>query len=140
MDDLTAEDRAAIEAVVADFFAAFRNTGGRRPAAEPLRRLFLADARVIRHGGAAVDSWSVDDFIAPRIALLTGGRLVDFEEHEISSSTDGAGAIAQRLARYRKRGLLDGADYSGGGTKLFHLVRTADGWRIAALTWQDDPS
>lgn len=136
--ELADEDRAAIDAVVAAFFAAFSNAGGRAPAIDELRGLFVPDATITRRAGARVDRHDVDGFLAPRAALLTGGSLVDFEEWETWSRTEGFGGVAQRIARYEKRGVLDGVAFEGRGVKLLQLVRTADGWRVVALAWEDD--
>jgi hypothetical protein len=66
------------------------------------------------------------------------GALRDFHEWEISSTTHIFSGIAARTSRYAKAGLLNGADYSGSGTKCFQLVDTDFGWRIASLAWVDD--
>jgi hypothetical protein len=34
--------------------------------------------------------------------------------------------------------VLEGKPYGGSGTKYFQLARTADGWRVVALSWIDD--
>lgn len=135
--ELAAADRAAIDALTATFFAAFDNRGGRAPAADELRGLFVPGAIITRRAGERVDHHGVDDFLAPRLELLTGGRLRDFEEWEVWSRTDGFAGIAQRVCVYEKRGVLDGAPFHGRGVKLLQLVRADLVWRLAALTWQD---
>jgi hypothetical protein len=80
----------------------------------------------------------VGEFANPRIELLTHGKLLDFNEWEISSTTQIFNGIAARTSRYSKSGLLNGSDYSGSGTKCFQLVELGVGWRIASLAWVDD--
>jgi hypothetical protein len=53
------------------------------------------------------------------------------------SQTTVDGTFASRSSRYRKAGTLDGSPFEGGGHKHFQLVRTARGWKIAALAWAD---
>lgn len=132
--------QADIDALIAAFYAAFDNRAGRRPTLEQVTTLFVAQASITVWRDGATDTWSPDAFAAPRIALLTGGGLVDFHEWETRSSTQVVDGIAARSSRYAKRGVLDGAEYAGQGTKFFHLARTAAGWRIAALAWVDDPA
>jgi hypothetical protein len=79
----------------------------------------------------------VRGFLEPRAELLFGGRLQDFAEWETESQTRIEGHIAQRWLRYRKSGRLDGRLVEGEGIKTLQFVRTARGWRIAALAWQD---
>ncbi|MFE0875950.1 hypothetical protein ACFW4X_13860 [Streptomyces smyrnaeus] len=49
------------------------------------------------------------------------------------------GAIASRFSEYRKSGIFDGVPFEGGGTKTMQFVFTPDGWRIAAVSWCDQP-
>ena len=81
---------------------------------------------------------TVESFIAPRKALLTGGRLVDFHEWETEAETHVSGALAVWIGAYRKSGLMDGAPYGDGGTKHISLVLTEQGWRIVSVAWEDD--
>jgi RimJ/RimL family protein N-acetyltransferase len=134
------DEKSAIDALVRRFFAAFTNRGQIANVAS-LPMLFAPGAvvTVLRAGAPrGVETMSVRDFVTPRAALLQGGRLRDFEETEVASTTEMDGPLAHRTSRYRKLGMLDGARYEGGGRKHFQLVRSARGWRIAALVWQDD--
>ena len=88
--------------------------------------------------GARVESWTPDAFIAPRIAMLSDGTLTDFHEWETQARTSVLDRIASRWSRYEKQGLLDGADYRGGGQKFIQLYRAGDRWLIGAILWQDD--
>ncbi|MDQ0688276.1 MULTISPECIES: DUF4440 domain-containing protein [Streptomyces] len=130
--------KTEIDSLTAEFFGAFDNRGGRTPDVARIRRLVLP-AGVVVKTGPEFTVLTVEEFIEPRRRLLTEGRLVEFAEWETSERTDIAGDIASRLGEYRKSGILDGEPFEGGGTKTFQFVRTAEGWRIAALAWFDQP-
>jgi RimJ/RimL family protein N-acetyltransferase len=135
------DDLAQIDALVRRFFAAFTNRDDTIPKLAALPHYFTLDATVrIADGLGTVLATDVHGFIAPRADLLLGGRLRDFEEHETSSRTEIAGAIAQRWLRYEKRGTLDGQSFEGAGSKSLQFVRTRRGWKICALAWSDDPA
>ena len=133
------DDRAEIDQVIARFFRAFDNRNRRVPALEELTRLFVPGAIVVRDSGAQCEHYSVAQFAAPRLRLLTSGELSDFHEWETESSTEVTGRIAARASRYRKQGTLAARPYRGGGQKFFHLARLAGGWQISAVAWSDDP-
>lgn len=131
------DDGAEIDALVRRFFSAFCNRGVLPRVAE-LPSMFLPGAAItVVRPGAAAETWGVAGFVEPRAALLSEGRLLDFEEHEVDARTEVQGSLAWRVSRYQKAGVLDGAPYRGGGWKLFSLVRVESGWKIAALTWED---
>jgi len=132
-------DQAAIDAVIAAFYAAFDNRDGRAPATSALRGLFTPEARVVRVSAEGVASWDLEAFIAPREAMLGDGTLLDFHEWETDAATQVSGNIASRTSRYRKAGTLNGAPYVGEGRKFIQLARGADArWRITAVLWEDD--
>ena len=80
----------------------------------------------------------VEEFIAPREALLTGGSLTDFREWPAAGRVEVFGDIAHWFGSYEKDGLLHGEPCPGAGMKSIQLVRTADGWRISAVAWDDE--
>jgi RimJ/RimL family protein N-acetyltransferase len=128
---------AAIEALVARFYAAFANRHTPSQIAS-VPALFLPAAVVtVVDGAGRAETMSVRAFVTPRATLLCDGRLTDFEEHEVAAQTQVTGALAHRASRYEKAGSLDGVPFQGGGDKHFQLVQTARGWKIAALAWQD---
>lgn len=138
MDNISQDndaDRAAIDAVIAAFFGAFSNKYG--PAdLNRLRGLTIAQCIIVK--ASVPEIYGLEDFIAPRAKLLNDGPLAEFEEVETSSSTDIFGNIAQRLSLYRKSGILSGNPFAATGVNQFLLVRMDTGWKIAAVTWDDE--
>ncbi|MCF2527025.1 GNAT family N-acetyltransferase [Yinghuangia soli] len=130
-------DEEQVDALGEAFLGAFTNAGGRTVDLPALLPSFAPGAVIISHGDP-VKHESPEEFLTPRQALLTGGELTDFREWTTSRSTVVSGNVAQRLVRYAKSGMLRGAPLTGGGTKSMQFVRTADGWRISAITLADD--
>ena len=120
------------------FFAAFASGPDCAARLDALRAVFLPEAVIVRGGGGEPAVYGVDSFIAPRLALLTGGTLVDFREWEVSGHTEMFGDIAHHFCRYAKSGVQDGTHFSAGGMKTLQFVRTAAGWRISAAAWADE--
>ena len=70
--------------------------------------------------------------------MLTDGTLTDFHEWETGASTQVLRGSASRHSTYAKSGFQNGAPYAGSGAKFIQLVRKQQGWRIAAIAWEDD--
>ncbi|MFO1407525.1 MAG: hypothetical protein U1F08_08345 [Steroidobacteraceae bacterium] len=131
-------DRQAIDALVRAFFAVFDNRGGRRPRLAELHELCLPECVITKSEPLGLTVTGLEAFVAPRAELLSGGRLVDFVEEEVSGRTDLFGGVAQRISLYRKSGVLDGVAFSARGVKTLQFVRTREGWRISAVAWEDE--
>jgi hypothetical protein len=131
-------DRAAIAEIVRTFFAAFTSGPESGERLDALRAVFLPEAVIVRTCGLTPAVYDVDEFIAPRAALLAGGTLLDFHEWEEAGHTEVFGDIAQHFCSYAKAGVQDGAPFTGRGMKTIQLVRTTDGWRISAAAWDDE--
>jgi hypothetical protein len=133
-------DKHCIDALVTAFFGAFSVEHARRDGLASLRGLFIPGAVIVKAGGAAPEVWNVAQFIEPRARLLAGGSLVAFVERELSERTEIFGSIALRSSKYTKSGMLDGTAFEGRGVKLMQLVKMPEGWRLSALSWEDEPS
>jgi hypothetical protein len=131
-------DLAAIEESVDTFFAAFTSGPDCSARLEALRALFLPEAVIVRTCGQEPLVHDVEDFIAPREVLLTGGTLVDFKEWRLLGRTELFGDIAQWFGGYEKAGVQDEASFTGRGMKSLQFVRTSHGWRISAAAWDDE--
>jgi hypothetical protein len=127
-----------IQSVVDAFFGAFVSGSGCSERMTELRELFVPRAVVVRTCGLEPSVMTVEEFIAPREALLTGGSLTDFREWAVSGRTDVFGDIAHWFGRYAKAGLQGGVPFTGRGMKSIQLIRTAEGWRISAAAWDDE--
>ena len=136
--DSTDDDRRAVQAVVDTFFAAFTSGPDVVARLDALRAVLLPEAVVVRTCGLEPAVYDVDSFIAPRQALLTSGTLTDFREWEVSGRTELFGDIAQHFCSYAKSWVQDGEPLRGKGMKSIQLVRTAGGWRISAVAWDDE--
>jgi len=132
-------DKAAIDALAAAFFALFTNADGAVPDLGRIHDLFVPDG-IIANGGPRQGLFGLDAFTAPRQELLTSGELTDFSEWETWERTEFFGDVAHRLCRYGKKGVLRGEPFTGSGTKSMQFLRTPDGWRLTAISWDDDPA
>ncbi len=133
-----ATDVMEIEGIVGAFFAAFTSGPELSARLDGLRSLFLPGAVIVRTCGTEPLLYSVEEFIAPREALLSGGTLVDFREWHVAGRTDLFGDIAHWFGTYAKAWEQAGTPHSGRGMKSLQLVRTGEGWRISAAVWDDE--
>jgi hypothetical protein len=132
------DDRSAIAEVVRTFFAAFTSGPDVADRLERLRDVCLPQAVIVKTCGEEPTVYDLGGFIGPRQDLLTGGRLVDFHEQQVSGRTEVFGDIAQHFCSYAKSGVQDGVAFTARGMKTVQLVRTSRGWRISAAAWDDE--
>jgi hypothetical protein len=135
---VTIEDETGIAAVVRTFFDAFASGPGCDERLDALHRVFLPGAVIVRTCGDEPVVYDVAGFIAPRRELLTGGTLTGFREWEVAGETVVSGDIAQHFCTYAKSWQQDGTTRTGRGAKTMQLVRTAGGWRLSAVAWDDE--
>jgi len=131
-------DKDAIDRLIKQFFEIFANKDGGEKDWTTIYRLCIPETLIIKKEGLEQVVYNVKAFIDPRMILLTNGSITGFEEHETEEATVINRNIAQRFCRYRKTGFKNGQYFDASGTKLFHLVKMAEGWKIGALTWEDD--
>ncbi len=131
-------DLQAIAGIVRTFFAAFTSGPDLPERLDELRTVFLPGAVIVRTCGLEPAVYSVDSFIAPRAALLSGGTLTNFSEWELRGRTEVFGDIAHHFGSYAKAWVQDGESVTGRGMKTLQLIRTTDGWRISAAAWDDE--
>jgi hypothetical protein len=132
------EDQLEIDALAKRFYSLFTNTNGRTPTVHEIDDLFIEQGVIVKAVGETPEIASPRAFMEPRVALLTDGRLVNFEERETKSRTEIYGPIAQRLSYYEKSGTFNGAPYGGNGTKVMQFVKIGGRWRFSATAWFDD--
>ena len=131
-------DKKDIDHIIHSFFSVFNNKVSPTPNWQLLYDSCIPETIIIKKSGKAETVYGLDGFIAPRKIILTDGTLTGFEEHETSEQTLITGNLAQRHTRYSKSGYLNGEYFSAEGTKLFQLIKTATGWKISAVLWEDD--
>ncbi|HWW07035.1 hypothetical protein [Collimonas sp.] len=128
---------AEIDALMQAFFSVFTNKNGVKPDLDAIHRMFLPQGLIIKCNGAEREIYTLQEFIEPRRQLLSGGRLIEFQEQEVSARTDIFGSIAQRYSIYKKSGILDGQAFQARGVKAMQLIRM-DGWKLVSLAWEDE--
>ena len=131
-------DRDAIYVVIRRFFSAFVSGPKAADGAALLRDLLLPGAVVVRTCGDDPQVLGVEDFIRPRVELLSSGAVRDFREWPASGRIDRFGDMAQVWCRYEKSWVEGDAAAEGRGMKSVQLVRTSGGWRISAIAWDDE--
>ncbi|HEY8321496.1 MAG TPA: nuclear transport factor 2 family protein [Candidatus Baltobacteraceae bacterium] len=131
-------DKTDIDAAARSFFDAFTNGGGAPSNIDRLYRLFLPECIIVGVAAGTAKVYDLAGFVEPRRTILSDGTLTGFREEELSEHTTVAGSIAQRTSRYGKSWTAGGRSHTGSGVKSLQFVRMPDGWRIAALLWEDD--
>lgn len=134
------DDVAAIEGLVARFFAAFTTSPDLAEHMEGLRAMFLPGARIVSAAGPTLATYDVDGFIEPRRALLAGGTLTDFSEWPTDGRVDVFGDVAHWFGGYAKQWTQDGNHVSGRGGKSIQFARRDGEWLISAAAWDDEPA
>ena len=131
-------DHDAVVAAVETFFSAFVSGPGARDGGRILREVMLPAAVVVRTCGGEPTASTLEEFIEPRVALLSSGALEDFRERATDLRVDLFGDIAQVWCTYAKGWRQDDEQHDGRGLKSIQLVRTGHGWRISAVAWDDE--
>ncbi|WP_329226179.1 MULTISPECIES: GNAT family protein [unclassified Streptomyces] len=131
-------DKAELDRLMTTFLGAFDNTNGSSPEVDLIRQVFIPQGMIISNTRTGPVVYDLDAFIEPRAKLLTDGTLTEFSEWEVSERTEIFESIAHRISQYRKSGFHDGERFEGAGRKTTQFVRTPVGWRMAALTWEDE--
>jgi hypothetical protein len=127
-----------LKAIIDAFFEAVSFEEGSSPAYDRIRELVVPGGLLIRNSGAAPEIATVDEFIAPRQALVDSGELTSFAEFETHAITEVFGQVAHRLSTYGKRGVSGGEPFEGAGIISTQFVLTPDGWRISSMAWDDE--
>lgn len=131
-----ATDDAAVAQLYADYAAAWlANDPGSTPAA--ILALFTDDATLLPHHG--------DPMVTPKKAIaehwFPGMQLfgtVDRFETDVRR-VETSGDLGYLYARFDMAFSFNGESRQSAGNHLLVARRGADGWRIAALIWNDPP-
>jgi hypothetical protein len=134
MDD----DRAQLALLMSRFLRAVSFQRGERPAYGELHDLFVEGGKLIRTGEAGPEISTVEEFIRPRQDSVDSGALAWFEEVEVADITEVFGNVAHRFSTYVKRGSMDGSAIDARGAISTQFIRTAHGWRMSSMAWDDE--
>ena len=134
------DHKIAIDKVIEQFFSVFDNRHNKQPDTQLFNALFVNQGIIIKHEADHYQHFTPQQFIEPRVVLLTDGRLVDFHEYEVYEKTDIIGNIAQRKCSYRKKGQLNGQPFDAIGSKIFQLINDKSQWKICSMIWDDSVS
>jgi hypothetical protein len=133
-----AEDEVELDLLMNRFLRAVSFQPGEQPAYGDLSGLFVEDGKLISTGSAAPEISTVDEFIRPRQETVDSGALQWFQEVEVAATTEIFGNVAHRFSTYEKRGLRDDAVIDARGAIATQFIRTADGWRMSSMAWDDE--
>jgi RimJ/RimL family protein N-acetyltransferase len=131
-------NKIKINKLVSHFFSVFNNCDQKVPAWQTLYDICIDKTVIIKKTGLTETVYNLDNFIEPRKKILSDGSLTNFKEAEIKEATNIIGHIAQRYSRYGKEGHLNGSYFKEYGHKFFQFIKTAEGWKINAMIWEDD--
>jgi len=132
------QTKSILDDLTKRFFLLFSNKNGITPAIENIYQLCIPEAMIIKNTGPSPEIYTLEQFIAPRKKILTDGTLIDFSEEEMAERTEIFGNIAQRFCCYKKSGILSGQPFETKGMKTIQFIKTAEGWKISSLAWDDE--
>lgn len=70
--------------------------------------------------------------------MVSCGELTRFRESKLSETTQVFGNVAHRYSAYAKSGTMNGVPFEARGVISTQFVRTPAGWKISAMTWDDE--
>ena len=130
--------KAELDRLTMKFFQAVSFEPGEAPSYASIAALFIERGLLIKNVGSAPEISSVQEFIAPREALVSSGTLTRFHESEISESTLIFGNVAHRFSVYAKSGTLNAKPFEARGMITTQFVNTPEGWKMSAMAWDDE--
>ena len=132
------DDLAELEALMNRFLQAVSFRSGGQPRYHDLHALFVDGAKLIKTASTTPEISTVREFIKTRQDTVDSGALVWFQEIETANITENFGNVAHRFSTYEKRGSMDGAAIDVRGAISTQFIRTADGWRMSSMAWDDE--
>ena len=132
------EQARELERLVTEFFRSVSFERGAQPSYARIYPLFVEGGRLIKNSLEVPEINDVPQFIASRQTLVDAGTLTDFLEVEVAEITEWFGNIAHRLSTYDKRGTQNGQAFTGAGIISTQFIRTAAGWKISSMVWDDE--
>jgi hypothetical protein len=77
-------------------------------------------------------------FIEPRRAVRLSAELTRFHVAELDETTEVFGHVAHCFSAYVKSGTTKGVAFKARGMICTQFVCTPDGWKMSAVTWDDE--
>ena len=138
IDDLQRAVKSELDGLTTAFFRAVSFEEGATPRYEDIHRLFIEPGLLIKNTASMPEISTVAQFIEPRIAAVRAGQLTRFSECELREITQIFGNVAHRFNSYAKSGTLNGTSFTGRGMISTQFIKTAGGWKISAMAWDDE--
>jgi hypothetical protein len=132
------DDRAEVAALMRRFLSAVSFEAGTRPTYDDLSDLFTEAGTLTRTSSGSPETATISEFVASRWATVDSGDLTSFYEGELSDITEIFGNVAHRFSTYEKRGTAAAGPIEALGAISTQFVRTAEGWRMSAMIWDDE--
>ena len=129
---------AELERLASAFFRAVSFESDGAPSYQDIPALFIERGLLIKNVGPVPEISSIQEFIAPREALVRSRTLTRFHESEISESTVIFGNVAHRFSAYTKSGTSGGTEFSARGMISTQFVSTPAGWKMSSMAWDDE--
>ena len=127
-----------LDELMAGFFRAVSFEAGQAPSYPALHALFIEAGLLIKNSGENPEICNLRQFIEPRQAAFDAAQLTRFCEVELFETSEIFGNVAQRFSAYAKSGVLNGAAFVARGMISTQFVRTAAGWKMSAMAWDDE--
>jgi hypothetical protein len=126
-----------IDRLTNQFFNVFDNTNNNTPNLDDLKNIFIKEGLIISNNNGEPLIYDLENFIKPRMEILSDGTLTDFREGEISHKTSTFGNIAQRFCLYEKSGKLNGEYFKTEGMKTIQFIKVRGKWKMSSVAWSD---
>lgn len=94
--------KSELDRLTLEFFRSVSFTVGNVPDYQHIP-LFVEQGLLIKNVGPIPDNSTVSQFIAPRHKSVRAGALTDFEESELSETTDTFGSVVHRFSANQPR-------------------------------------
>jgi len=132
------EAKNEIDKLVDSFFNLFSVEKDCKADLSEIFDLFISEGLIVKCSGMSPEVYNLNQFIEPREKMFNEGVLRDFKEEEISERTEIFGNIAHRLSIYKKAGFMNGEAFESKGIKTLQFIKTACGWKISSMAWDDE--
>lgn len=132
------EVKRELDRLTQEFFRSVSFTPGSAPDYEHIRMLFIEQGLLIKNVSPTPEISSVSQFITPRLESVHVGDLTQFNEAELSETTEVFGNVAHRFSVYTKSGTLKGSPFNGRGMISTQFIRTPHGWKMSSMAWDDE--